>query len=135
MNFQNAYGKFFYQKLCQFLLPDTTLFDCLISTNPKGDFQPGAMCIEWVTPGRNMRSGSSGSASCSMVLQRQERVADFVVVYKKNTQPCWRNQARTRRSEPEHGTDGWPSQEGTEGDAGTCCQPNVCVATSSQMFR
>ena len=27
VNFQNAYGKFFYQKLCQFLLPDTTLFD------------------------------------------------------------------------------------------------------------
>ena len=26
-----------------------------------------------------MRSGSSGSASCSMVLQCQERVADFVV--------------------------------------------------------
>ena len=42
-----------------------------------------AMCLEWVTPGRNMRSGSSGSASCSMVLQRQERVADFVVVNKK----------------------------------------------------
>ena len=72
-------GKFFYQKLCQFLLPDTTLFDCLISTNPKGNFQPGAMCIEWVTPGRNMRSGS---ASSSIVLQCQERVADFVVVNK-----------------------------------------------------
>ena len=32
VNFQNAYGKFFYQKLFQFLLPDTTLFACLSST-------------------------------------------------------------------------------------------------------
>ena len=80
VNFQNAYGKFFYQELCRFLLPDT-MFDCLISTNPKGNFQPGAMSIEWVTPGRKTR----GSASCSivpMVLQCQERVADFVVVNK-----------------------------------------------------
>ena len=93
------------------------------------------MCIEWVTPGRNLRRESSGSASCSMVQQYQERVADFVVVYKKHIQQCWRNQARTRRSKPEQGTDGWPSQEGAEGDAGTCCQPKVCVATSSQMYR
>ena len=85
VKFQNAYGKCFYQKICQFLLPDTPLlFDCLISTNPKGKFQPGAMCIEWVTPGRNLRRGSSGSASCSMMLQCQERVADFVVVVNKN---------------------------------------------------
>ena len=81
VNFQNAYGKFFYQKLCQFLLPDSPLFDCLISTNPKGTFQPGAMCIEWVTPGRNLRRVSSGSASCSMVQQCQESVADFIKTY------------------------------------------------------
>ena len=80
MNFQNAYGKYFYQKLCQFLLPDSPLFACLISTNPKGTFQPGALCIEWVTPDRNLRRGSSGSASCSRV-QQQDRVADFVVVF------------------------------------------------------
>lgn len=37
-------------------------------------------CIEWVTSARNMRSGSSGSASSS---KHQERVADFVVLNKR----------------------------------------------------
>ena len=40
VNFQNAYGKFFYKKLCEFLLPASPFFECLISANPKGKFQP-----------------------------------------------------------------------------------------------
>ncbi len=60
-----------FLKLCTFLLPDVL---CLISTNPKGFYQPGSLSVEWVTPAKNTRSESG------VVTTAQERVADFVVV-------------------------------------------------------
>ena len=47
--FQSVFGKCFLSEFCQFLLPD---FDCLISTNPKGAYQPGSLNVAWITPAR-----------------------------------------------------------------------------------
>lgn len=60
----------FFFHFCRFILPNLT---CLISTNPKGEFQPGSLCVNWVTSGKNTRSGTGVTESV------QERVADFVV--------------------------------------------------------
>jgi len=56
VNFESAYGKLFFMAFCEFLLPD---LECLISTNPKCLHQPGSLCVKWVTPGKDTKSGSA----------------------------------------------------------------------------
>ena len=66
-DFQNAYGKLFLMALGSLLLPNHT---SLISTNPKGNFQPGALNVTWVVPGKETRS--TGTGLCE---HKQDRIA------------------------------------------------------------
>ena len=75
-NFQNAAGKIFFAKFGEFLLKHSVSRNhlSLISTNPSGDAQPGAMEIIHTDPSRDMRHSRS-----QKVQIWQKRIADYVL--------------------------------------------------------
>ena len=71
VRFQNAYGKLYFFFTFVGLFCQTS--HASLAQTPKGEFQPGSLCVNWVTSGKNTRSGTGVTESV------QERVADFVV--------------------------------------------------------
>lgn len=47
----------------------------MYSTNPSGEFEPGALQVSWINPCRETRNALESSA----VQSPQDRVADFVI--------------------------------------------------------
>lgn len=75
-DFQNAAGKMFFFRFGEFLLMHSVGGNhlSLLSTNPSGDAQPGAMEIIHTDPSKALRNRSSQT-----VQSRQKRIADYVL--------------------------------------------------------
>ena len=111
-DFQNAYGKFFFQgfgDLVRLIKGTGSNLQCLHSTNPNGEYQPGSLKLKWKTLAPTTRSNVDDSLKFTS--SHQDRVADFTVwdPEKKNVYNSRGNQIERRptRNFSDTGTDDW----------------------------